>query len=396
MRSTGSGPLGALLMLAPLIAVPILAVVGIPQFAPGNLLDPNSSNSRSAPRERRVPDEPGFGDDARPDDADDLFGPLDKSKIGNGRFKDPLSPRTSKGRGRRRSDDLDDNPDEEFNPFDEEKKSVDQAETNPLDVDPGEFESDSEPEEGAPQRSPQRKPAAEKFADESFGGDSASDGGIYSPGTEGNSKSRRPSRNPANEGQGFEEEPENVEPPRSPSGRNSRPNPKAKNTPRDPDDAPEYVPNGSTDNGVDGAAFSEEAVDPPEPKASGTRGRGPGRSEPAEPSDESAPQAPETEQPADAPPHLPRVDELTWQTATKRLRALGVGKSKQHFTYIEDRNLFLFTCTAIHREDSARTQRFQAEAEEPLLAVRQVLEKLEEWQEAQLKTRPRTAQRAKL
>ena len=34
MRSAGAGLLGALLMVAPLVAIPVLAVIGVPQFAP--------------------------------------------------------------------------------------------------------------------------------------------------------------------------------------------------------------------------------------------------------------------------------------------------------------------------------------------------------------------------
>lgn len=88
-----------------------------------------------------------------------------------------------------------------------------------------------------------------------------------------------------------------------------------------------------------------------------------------------------------APEQPGAIDHLTWQIATKRLRALGVGKSKQHFTYLEDKNLFLFTCNASHLDDAARTRTFQAEAEEPLLAVRQVLEKLQTWQDSEITPR---------
>jgi hypothetical protein len=43
MRSAGAGLFGALLMVAPLVAIPILAVVGVPQFAPATAsLDPLS------------------------------------------------------------------------------------------------------------------------------------------------------------------------------------------------------------------------------------------------------------------------------------------------------------------------------------------------------------------
>src|SRR5262249_23341470 len=34
MHASASGPLGALLMIAPLAAIPVFAIVGVPQFAP--------------------------------------------------------------------------------------------------------------------------------------------------------------------------------------------------------------------------------------------------------------------------------------------------------------------------------------------------------------------------
>jgi hypothetical protein len=43
MRSAGAGLLGALLMVAPLVAIPILAVVGVPQFAPAVATSPVDS-----------------------------------------------------------------------------------------------------------------------------------------------------------------------------------------------------------------------------------------------------------------------------------------------------------------------------------------------------------------
>ena len=99
MRSTGSGPMGALLMLAPLVAVPILAVVGIPQFAPGNLIDVNGGKSATFQRENRAPAEPRLGDAAR-HDADDLFAPLEESAPDADEFEDPLRGNRTRNRSR--------------------------------------------------------------------------------------------------------------------------------------------------------------------------------------------------------------------------------------------------------------------------------------------------------
>lgn len=76
MRSSGNGPFGVLLLAAPLVAVPLLAIFGIPQFAPG--VDAGSLTEHA---------EVGFDDDlsdARPSksrrrSSDDLFDPLQET-----------------------------------------------------------------------------------------------------------------------------------------------------------------------------------------------------------------------------------------------------------------------------------------------------------------------------
>ncbi|MDB5389792.1 MAG: hypothetical protein JWM11_5438, partial [Planctomycetaceae bacterium] len=121
MRPTGSGPLSALLVLAPLVALPILAVVGIPQFAPGNLIDSQNPSTSSGSRKGTGALESRLGEAAH-SDADDLFAPLGKS---NGGFEDPLRRTKKKARLRttrnedgepnsdRDSTDSDDSPDSE-------------------------------------------------------------------------------------------------------------------------------------------------------------------------------------------------------------------------------------------------------------------------------------------
>ena len=77
MRSSGNGPFGVLLLAAPLVAVPLLAIFGIPQFAPG--VDAGSLTEHA---------DVGFDDDlseSRPSksrrrsSAEDLFDPLEET-----------------------------------------------------------------------------------------------------------------------------------------------------------------------------------------------------------------------------------------------------------------------------------------------------------------------------
>ncbi len=394
MRSTGSGPLGALLMLAPLIAVPILAVVGIPQFAPGNLLDPNGANSRTSARERRVPDESGVGDDARPDDADDLFEPIEKSQIGKGRFRDPLSSGKSKTSGRWQNSvgaDFDD----EAPAFDQDENSLsadDERGTSETDADL--FEQDAEPDEKPLKRPGNSRPRPEQFVDASQREGFSDEGESF-----GSGQDRRPNR-PRPGSSSFETDlppDEDANPlEQSPPPAQSRPHIRKPRPSRDPNDAPPFVESLTDGTEAPGDDVDTDADVVPAPKQ--TSPRRPQPVVPPAPPAETAPSDVEEQGAVDAPSQTPAVDELTWQSATKRLRSLGVGKSKQHFTYVEDRNLFLFTCTATHLDDSTKSKSFQAEAEEPLLAVRQVLERLQAWQDSDIKVRsnPRTSQRAGL
>jgi hypothetical protein len=70
------------------------------------------------------------------------------------------------------------------------------------------------------------------------------------------------------------------------------------------------------------------------------------------------------------------LSQLTWQAATQQLKALGI--QKHHFTYIEERDTFLFTCSLAPRGKAGAARRFEAEADEPLLAVRDVLQQIEQ------------------
>lgn len=371
MRSTGSGPLGALLMLAPLIAVPILAVVGIPQFAPGNLLDTQSSNSGSSGREHRTPLEPRYGDDAR-HDADDLFAPLEDASDLDDEFEDPLKPRKpirKKGR-------------------------VPDSDAFGLDDDASRFDDTDNPDEGLGENEPDASKSDPGFDSGLSSFDSPNPGrrrpGSRNPGLRNDlsdEKRYADISDPSSGDSGLDSDTGgDANPFELPADGPVRPGVKKRPSPsafRDPNDAPIFEPATPPDQDVD-ENEDEAPVAPPISKSAPGRGLAP-RTQPAEPPEESPSVEPDNaaEQPED----------LTWQVATKRLRAMGVGKSKQHFTYIEDRDVFLFTCSAVRLNDPTKTKRFEAEADEPLLAVRQVLEELELWQAsgAKPRTRPRTS-----
>jgi hypothetical protein len=70
------------------------------------------------------------------------------------------------------------------------------------------------------------------------------------------------------------------------------------------------------------------------------------------------------------------LPELTWQAATRQLKALGI--RKHHFTYLEERDTFVFSCAVPARDNPQNVQSFEFEADEPLLAVRGVLQQIEQ------------------
>ncbi len=400
--------MGALLMLAPLVAVPILAVVGIPQFAPGNLIDPNGSKPASSSRDTRDYSEPRFGDAAR-HDADDLFAPIDESNSDVEGFDDPLAGRSSRSRGRSSRRDVDDEFGEKAprsrgqNAPSFEEDSAEEFANN----DTNEFHSE-EPEEAAPRSSRSRlrsRNSADEFESGSLANDDAEPfnefadaprkktqprGERYADAS-GSFGGRTNSRSGAGSRQQFEQQesqesaPENTDGPNpfeaGPIANQSQPAPKRKASAarsRDPHDAPIFQPQESAPEAEEAVAFAP----PPEAKSGNTGRRAPQPVVPPTPPEEVTEQETPAAVNESSEEQIAGVDELTWQAATKRLRALGVGKSKQYFTYLEDSNSFLFSCTAIHKQDGKQPQRFEAEAEEPLLAVSQVLEQLEAWQAA--------------
>ncbi len=114
MFGSASGPLGALLLIAPLAAIPVFAIVGVPQFAQ-LVASPSDDEDVSDLGETTSSHSSGTGSsatgssatgDARPGrSADDLFAPLDESPIrsealSGSRARQAPSAATAPGRSR--------------------------------------------------------------------------------------------------------------------------------------------------------------------------------------------------------------------------------------------------------------------------------------------------------
>lgn len=102
MRATSTGPMTTLLMFVPLIAVPLLAVFGIPQFSAVNASPPHEERLALAPA-----DHSPVGQSGR-HDADDLFAPIEgrrsvtstREAAGGSRGPDPAAfPSTDRSAG---------------------------------------------------------------------------------------------------------------------------------------------------------------------------------------------------------------------------------------------------------------------------------------------------------
>lgn len=79
MSASASGPLGVLLMIAPLAAIPVLAIVGVPQFAPVSASPADDDDDVFADLgDPASPDAPSAEAPRRQRSADDLFAPVPK------------------------------------------------------------------------------------------------------------------------------------------------------------------------------------------------------------------------------------------------------------------------------------------------------------------------------
>lgn len=399
LRPTGSGPLSALLVLAPLVALPILAVVGIPQFAPGNLIESQHPSTNSTNRKGSGTSESRLGEAGH---ADDLFAPLGRAANG---FDDPLR-RTSKKKSRSRNSRNDNDMEEaEFGSDREEFDSATQsrgtsrgnssARVN-VDDEP-DFNSDVDMESSSAStskrgsRSRPRAPRREDDLDERNNGSDVTlsddegnvpEGEQYADASNEISNRSRPAKsrdNPsrrasqssdATDAELFEGPQDETRNPPKPRG-GSRP-PVGRGRPSDPNDAPIFQPDSGEENTTNESSSAGE-------EGSSTR-KQPSRNLSKTGVASDPPAANETAGPTRGPAGTSPAEEKNLKDLFNSLKAAGMLADDCHFIYLEDTESFLFTCHA-SRGGSSTPQKFEAEASEPILAVLKVLKQVKAWQQ---------------
>jgi hypothetical protein len=349
MRASGSGPFGALLMLAPLVAVPVLAIVGIPQFAPVIA----SSPDEEARSERTSGSERPSATRRRPtQNADDLFAPLDEPAR---EFHDPLAQNESDSRplpswNRDPRNAVDATPEsvpadalDGWDLVDVASPGAEQPDIPAVSEPPAEkFRSRPRPQEpdrlfAETPKQPRRAPRNERrFADE------------VEPARARAGLPETKLSIPAWAG-------ESAEPPRAPQLAEREPvEPKAKRR------AFGLSPNalfGGRTRETEARAQTEDATEADEQPWGGDQN--------AEADTEAANVAP-TSRPGSA-----------WQAATRRLKDLGVGN--HHLNYFADRDAYRFWCSVNDRSSPTVTRRFEAVESDPLQAIENVLRQVEDW-----------------
>ena len=296
MRSSGGGPLGSLMMLAPLIAVPVLAIVGIPQFAPIAAMNPQTDSGGTTPRRSRT---------ALDDDRE---------------FSLP-------GEGYEAAEDLLDGP---------RSRASSRDLAGVADI--------RRPRRGAAPRASTGAREASSF--ERSGVSSAAARSLS-----GRTADARASRTtqPAGFDDGWDDGPlDNAEARTD----DLRPSGGRRGESLDEfDSAPEFgarsADDGAEESGLIRADVPDEASARTASATEAREGSGTARA--------------------------PRISEYTWRQVRDELRNHAV--VDHHFVLLEDENLFGASCTV---ETAAGEREFYAEAEEPLLAIRAVLQKIDE------------------
>lgn len=331
MRASGSGPLGVIFMIAPLVAVPVLAIVGIPQFAP--VVASPSGDMEPADFGEPQQQESGIGESARHAN-DDLFAPLsgdetrmtpledhvparDRSRIASDSRFDGDNGSPQRGRGRRASQSRDswDGPSEALSGWNVKTLAHDSDEAEPA----PRGEADDLPEPRAPSRS--------------------------------NRSRQNPSRAAANR---TEREPQFA---RQTSETNADTNEVALGNPFDGTTDEPKVARNSRSNRRNPDDVADEA-----PRSRNALRENDARDDP----------------PRNARPAKPPAQTLP--SAIRRVNTLGA--TKHFLTYLKEHDTFLFCCSFPSDDESRQPKRFEAEANEPLLAVVEVLKQIEEWQAA--------------
>lgn len=414
MRPTGSGPLSALLVLAPLVALPILAVIGIPNFAGGNLIDSQNPAAKSSDRNSGRALESRLGE-AATSDADDLFAPLDDNENG---FDDPLHPTRKRGRQRSRSDagtfnvDFEDGGESlDFQSGNRNRGRTRGRLSSENDEDVDEFDSFEDSDSSATARRGSRTGSrsqnderefddevalqpiddgfgtakGEQFADASDDFSDQSRSGASQPkrSSRGFNDATRPEEMSERDASLFEPSPSprGIQRPASSPTANRASAPRSR--PRDPNDAPVFQPSGGSefrDEPSDRETMEEPAIPPQRNVVPVNQRRD------------------EFESNSNSPPGsqtgnnsaMDHQQELTLKNLFDRLQAVGMTPESHYFTYLEDSDSFLFTCTANRPGSTTTAKKFEEEAADPMLAVLKVLKRVQIWQSTRSKaTRPR-------
>ena len=320
MRSQASGPLGALFVLAPLAAVPILAIVGVPQFAP----------VVASPAD----DEPSLGFAEVPQTSDpssrpthsahDLFAPVESDASPHQGGVSDIFQQGTRNRG---TEDYG-NTARQKTPADWDSAgaplrpqgSYRQVEPPPEALDGWEVVTEVGQEleqERVPQAGRNHRPDAREDSQEfaSIAQDAAQD--AFEPSKRGDSRQDNFARNSH-----FDQDPRRI-----------------------PEDVVHEQPEVEQETAADSFGFDERAAAQETPDAS-------------------------TVELLEEP--------LTWQAAAKRLKQVGV--KRYRLQSLPDEEGFLFSCSVVHPDNPRVAHRFEADADEPLLAVHKVLEQIQDWQ----------------
>lgn len=325
MRASGSSnPLGMLILAAPLIAVPAFAIFGIPQFAPGTVI--NSSHDEDA---EELEDRPAPRKKNTRRSADDLFRAERDEFEASLDSPDPNGLARNAGRNRK----------------------------SRLEIEEEEHAAEDLPDEAL--KGWKMAPPGEQFADVSDDVDALKSG------------SRTRKKKSASEEENLASEYDRSE---------SHPLSKEEDS-RDYDRATPRKKSGKGTQEID-AAFNSEEVTLPDPLASPRKKKNDAKSRSRDVEESNHEEA---EVDAENPPATKSKnsagtvrEEFTWRKANSRLQELGTNV-KPYFTMDNDREMYIFHCEISPNDTPNLHQKFEASGYEPMLAVYDVIRQIEEW-----------------
>jgi hypothetical protein len=333
MLGSASGPVGALLMIAPLAAIPVFAIVGVPHFAPVAASPADEEDLAEFATNTPSPGEPVRSAPART--ADDFFAPLDEARPA----AEPDSGQKDQSRNR---------------PETHASRERHAARDAAFSIAPPEALDDWEIASNLPEDGPGRSAAPVESDNPSEHRDLAQG----DPAGRGAPASRAENR------------PRESEPAGSPALRGKR---DSLDSPRQAEADPDRV----------ARAFDPELLkSPAQPDAPAQATKPRGRRRDAAPAgaersaveqDKGTRQDPQRGTPGMA-------DQSGWRTAAERLRELGIRKYRLE-SKIENQS-FLFRCEYPTPENPHVTELFEADADTPLDAVLHTLQQIDEWLES--------------